>query len=280
MQIGILHSRIRKDEKTIIKTLEKRGHEVTLLNNRQIFFALEKNKDWHFDLILERCISHARALYSLKILAEFGLKTVNNYQTAEICGNKILVSEALIENNVPTPETVIAFSRSQALAEIAKMGYPVVLKPAVGSWGTLLAKVNDIDSAQAVLAHKKILGSYHHATYYLQKFIPAQEEFRLFVIGNEIVGAIHRESDFWIKHLDQDALINSYQPSQKEKDLACQAAHAVRGGILAVDILKSPEHGLQVLEVDYTIEFSKYHKYLNQDLIVQKMVDYLEGAVS
>ena len=173
MNVGILYSRLRKEENLIIHELEKRGHTVILLNDKEIFFALEKinKKTFNVDLVLERCVSHARASYSLRILNENDIVTINSAEAAEICGSKFLVTEALLQANLPTPPVSIAFNRTQALKAIETMGYPVVMKPAIGSWGTLLAKINDLDAAQAVLAHKKVLGSFHHAIYYIQKYI-------------------------------------------------------------------------------------------------------------
>ena len=47
----------------------------------------------------------------------------------------------------------------------------MVLKPVVGSWGRLLAKVNDRDAAEAVLEHKSTLGSVQHSVFYIQEYI-------------------------------------------------------------------------------------------------------------
>ena len=54
---------------------------------------------------------------------------------------------------------------------IERIGYPVVLKPAVGSWGRLLSKVNDREAAEAILEHKEVLGTYHHSIFYIQEYI-------------------------------------------------------------------------------------------------------------
>ena len=59
----------------------------------------------------------------------------------------------------------VAFTEESALEAIEELGYPVVLKPAVGSWGRLLSKINDRDAAETVLEHKAVLGSYHHSIF-------------------------------------------------------------------------------------------------------------------
>ncbi len=49
------------------------------------------------------------------------------------------------------------------------MGYPVVLKPVIGSWGRLLAKINERDAAEAILEHKSVRGSVQHSVFYIQE---------------------------------------------------------------------------------------------------------------
>ena len=66
-----------------------------------------------------------------------------------------MTSIALKENNVPTPKTIIAFSEESALNAIEEIGYPCVMKPVIGSWARLLAKVNDRNAAEALIEHKK-----------------------------------------------------------------------------------------------------------------------------
>ena len=73
---------------------------------------------------------------------------------------------------MPTPRTLMAFTPESALRAIEELGYPVVLKPAIGSWGRLIAKVNDREAAEALLEHKEMLGSYHHSIFYIQEYIP------------------------------------------------------------------------------------------------------------
>ncbi len=279
MKIGILYSRLRKDENLIIQELEKRNHQVINIDDKEIFFALEKvdKKSFGVDLVLERCVSHSRAAYSLKILNEHDIPTINSYYTADICGSKFLVTEALLSQHIPTPPVSIAFNRTQALKAIERMGYPVVLKPAIGSWGTLLAKINDLDAAQAILAHKKVLGSFHHAIYYIQKYIPKpNRDIRVFVVGNQVIAAIYRKAEFWITHLDHGATIEPCSLTDELKKIALKSAQAVQGEIVAVDIAEDLQGKLWVLEVDYTVEYTKYAPVVDENVMTKAIVDYIE----
>ncbi|MBS1266779.1 MAG: Glutamate--LysW ligase ArgX [Candidatus Woesearchaeota archaeon] len=273
MKIGLLHHRIRKDEKHLIKAAKSRGWEFDLIKDSKVLFDIKKN-GFDYDLVLERSISHITAMYALKILNNFGVRTINSGETAQICGSKLLVSEALITNNIPTPKVRIAFTEQKALQAIEKMGYPAVLKPAIGSWGKLLAKVNDRQAAEAVLNHKKNLGTYHHSVFYIQEYIEKPgRDIRAFVIGDKVY-AVYRKSDHWITHINKGAKIQKCPVTDKIRKLALSAKKAVRGDFVCVDILES-KSGLKVLEVDYTPEFSQYFPHLDEK-IIDDVINYLE----
>jgi [lysine-biosynthesis-protein LysW]--L-2-aminoadipate ligase len=156
---------------------------------------------------------------------------------------------------VPQPQVNVAFTQESAIQAIESMGYPVVIKPAVGSWGRLISKVNDRDAAEALLEHKTILGSYHHSIFYIQKYIQKKgRDIRSFVVGDKCIAAIYRSSDHWITNTSRGALASNCPLSDELCRISLQAANAVGGGILAIDIFES-EQGLLVNEVNYTMEF-------------------------
>ncbi|MEC9372001.1 MAG: RimK family alpha-L-glutamate ligase, partial [Pseudomonadota bacterium] len=149
----------------------------------------------------------------------------------------------------------VAFTEDSALIAIEELGYPVVLKPAVGSWGRLLAKVNDRESAESILEHKTVLGSYHHSIFYIQKYVEKQgRDIRSFVVGNECIAAIYRSSSHWITNTARGAVATGCPVTDEIASLSVAAAHAVGGGVLAVDLFESTA-GLLVNEVNYTMEF-------------------------
>jgi len=160
MRVGVLCSRIRVEEKLLFEALTARGVEYEKLDDRTLVFDLHDPKAYQqYDVILERSINHSRALYALQMLNEWGIKTINTANVARICGDKCLTSQALIKHHVPVPRNMMAFTPESALEAIETLGYPVVLKPCVGSWGRLVAKINDRQAAEAILEHKQILGS-------------------------------------------------------------------------------------------------------------------------
>src|SRR3954451_20161289 len=261
MKVGVLYSRVRVEEKLLFEAFEKRGVNFELLDDRELVFEITPGPHYNdyanYDLVVERCINHSRALYSLRILNDRGIPTVNTAHVADVCGNKLQTTSALTAAGVPSPRTLIAFDSESAIKAIEELGYPVVMKPAVGSWGRLLSKINDREAAEAILEHKEVLGSYHHSIFYIQEYIPkpAGRDIRAFVIDHECICAIYRTSKHWITNTARGGAASNCPVTPALADICIGAAQAVGGGVVAIDVFEDPDGQLLVNEVNYTMEF-------------------------
>ncbi len=276
IKVGMLQSRVRVEEKLLAEELTRRGVELIRFDDREFTLDLLA-PDQHFlacDVVLERCINHLRALYTLRILNDWGVPTVNMYEIAQICGDKLLTTAALVRAGIPTPRTMVAYTEESGIAAIEQMGYPVVLKPAVGSWGRLLSRVNDRDAAEALLEHKVTLGSFHHGAFYIQEFIEKKgRDIRTFVVDGETICGIYRTSEHWITNTARGAVATNCPITPELDDLSRRAAEAVGGGVVAIDLFETGD-GLMVNEVNYTMEFRNSIHTTGVD-IPAKIVDYV-----
>lgn len=277
MEIGFLHSLIRKDEKLLIEEFNKRSNvKLNMIDDRKLKFDL-KQKQFSYDAVIERSINHSRALHALRLFQSNGIKCVNSFDVASICGDKLLTSATLQDNNIPQPDVRVAFTEESALEAIEELGYPVVLKPAVGSWGRLLSKINDRDAAESILEHKTVLGTYHHSIFYIQKYVEKKgRDIRSFVVGDNCIAAIYRTSEHWITNTAKGAVASKCEITPEIADLSVRAAKAVGGGVLAIDLFES-EEGLTVNEVNYTMEFKNSVTTTGVN-IPEHVVDYVIQA--
>ncbi len=260
MRVGILYSRVRAEEKLLFEAFDKRGVDLDLIDDNTLIFDITAEAHTRrfqgFDVVVERCISHGRALYSLRILNDQGIKTVNTALVADNCGNKLQTTSALTAAGVPQPRCLVAYTPESALQAIEELGYPVVLKPAVGSWGRLLSKINDREAAEAILEHKEVLGSYHHSIFYIQEYIHKPlRDIRAFVVGGETIAAIYRASEHWITNTARGGKASNCPITPEIDDICVRASKAVGGGVVAIDVFEDPERGLLINEVNYTMEF-------------------------
>jgi [lysine-biosynthesis-protein LysW]--L-2-aminoadipate ligase len=197
-RIGFLYSRLRLEEKLLLEELDRRPDvEVARINDGERFFDISQ-LPVEVDVVFERSISYSRGLYVSRIFEAHGIPVVNSSAVAERCGDKYVTSQILVHERIATPRVLMAFDEESALAAVEAIGYPCVLKPVVGSWGRLLARVDNREMAEAVIEHKASLGV-HHQVFYIQEYVDKPgRDIRAFVVGDEPICAIYRSSESWI----------------------------------------------------------------------------------
>jgi [lysine-biosynthesis-protein LysW]---L-2-aminoadipate ligase len=254
-RIGFLYTRLRVEEKLLLDEMKSRPDvEIVTISDDDNFFELNKLPE-QVDVLFERSVSYSRGLYISRIFAANGVPVVNDPLVAERCGDKYVTSQLLVNAGIPTPRVFMAFSEESALAACDAMGYPCVLKPVVGSWGRLLAKVENRASAEAIIEHKAVLGGVNHSIFYIQEYINKPgRDIRAFVVGEEPIAAIYRTSSNWITNTARGGVATNCPLTDEIKDLCRRTAHAVGGGLLAIDLFESPT-GMSVNEVNHTMEF-------------------------
>lgn len=258
MRIAILASRVRVEEKLLIEALRRRACEFELIDDGALLLDLEHvDERWRsFDAVLCRSVSQSRGLAVLRVLEHWGIPVYNSAQVTATCNDKLLTTLALLHAGIPTPHTLLAFEQQTAVQGLESLGYPAVLKPITGSWGRLLARVNDRDAAEAILEHQETLGGYQHQIHYIQEHIAKpQRDIRAFVIGERTVCAIYRSSIHWVTNTARGAVTSHCPITPELSELCTKAARTVGGGILAIDILEDEQRGYLVNEINATMEF-------------------------
>lgn len=282
VRIGMVYSRLRNDEKMILDAAQRKGIEVVPLFDDDLVLDIHA-KPWDVDVVLERSISFYRGLYVLKFANAHGIPSVNTYEVAARCGDKAETSLLLAKAGVPTPRTRVAFTPEGAIKACRELGYPAVLKPTMGSWARLLAKVDNDEMADMVLEHKEALNNPLQQIYYVQEYVkkpqasgpvgehtllgaPAvagaragplaasHRDIRAFVVGDETIAAIHRNSPHWITNTAKGGKASNFPVTPDFNEFCLRAADAVGGGVLALDIMET-DAGWTCHEVNHTMEF-------------------------
>lgn len=282
MRLAILTSRIRVEEKLLIDALRKRAIAFDIIDDGELLLDLSRpDERWReYDAVLFRSLSQARGVAVLQVLEHWGVRVCNSAAVTATCNDKLLTTLALLQAGIPTPRTLLAFDSQVTIRGIETLGYPVVLKPTTGSWGRLLARVNDRDAAEAVLEHQETLGSYQHHIHYVQEYIAKQQrDIRAFVVGERTICAIYRTSEHWVTNTARGAVASNCPVTPELDSLCVRAAQAVGGGILAVDVLEDPQCGLLVNEINATMEFRNSIVPTGID-IPGEMIDYVIGGVT
>lgn len=272
VRLGLFYTIVRPEEKALLAAAEAKGVPVDRLDDASVTFPL-RAPDGLPDVVVNRSVSHVRSVYASRAYAHYGVPTVNDPETVDLAGDKVRTSLRLAERGIPTPRTVVALSPEAALRALEEVGYPAVLKPAVGSWGRLMAKVHTPAEAEQVIEHKVALGSPLHSVFYVQEYVDKPgRDLRVFVVGEQVLAAMYRSSPDWRTNAARGAVAAAAPLSPELAELALRAARAVGGGVLAVDLMESPA-GLVVHEVNPTPEFKTLQTTATVD-IAAAIVDY------
>ncbi len=276
-KICIVFDRLRTEEKLLQKEAENLGYDTSMVDAKITNFNTDsKREDFEFgDVVLERCISYYRGLHFTACLEFMDIPVINKFDVANTCGNKMITSMLLKKNNIPTPKTYFSFSAETALENFENIGYPLVIKPIIGSWGRSVMPIKDKDTAEAVIENRQVTDGPQDRIYYLQEMVNRPpRDIRVITIGDKAISAMYRKSSGGFKtNIALGADPELCEITKEIEDLCEKASKAVGGGILGIDLMEDKEKGLVVHEVNNTVEFKGLVK-VSEKNIPKEMIDY------
>jgi RimK family alpha-L-glutamate ligase len=146
---------------------------------------------------------------------------------------------------IATPQTWVCESRHHA-HDIIDKNTQLVIKPLFGSQGQ---GVRLADKAKPALP----MDAYVDGVFYLQKFIHAPHDYRVFIVNNQAVAAMKRTGNTWLHNVAQGAKCENILDKSVENDVLAIALHAALVLDIAycgVDVIRDSNGKLWVLEVN------------------------------
>ena len=195
------------------------------------------------DVVLERCVSYYRGLHFTACLEFMDVPVINKFDVANTCGNKMITSMLLKKNNIPTPKTYFSFSAEAALENFENIGYPLVIKPIIGSWGRSVMPIKDKDTAEAVIENRQVTDGPQDRIYYLQEMIDRPpRDIRVITVGDQAISAMYRKSSGGFKtNIALGADPELCEITKEIEDLCEKTSKVVGGGILGIDLMEDKE---------------------------------------
>ncbi len=272
-----MFDRLRAEEKLLQAKASEMGYETSMIDAKTTRFDTDsKRSEKDFgDVVLERCISYYRGLNFTACLEFLDIPVINSFDVANTCGNKMITSMLLKKHNIPTPKTYFSFSAESAMEHFEKIGYPLVIKPIIGSWGRSVMPIKDKDTADAIIENRQVTDGPQDRIYYLQEMIDRPpRDIRVITVGDQTIAAMYRKSSGGFKtNIALGAEPEICEITNEIEDLCVKASKAVGGGILGIDLMEDKSRGLVVHEVNNTVEFKGLVKVAEKD-IAKEMIDY------
>ncbi len=281
MKISMVYDLVRWEEKALLKAGQDRGMEINMVDVKDMDMDLDAPLPGEYGSVtLQRCTSYYRGLHSTAYLEFKGQKVINDFNTIDVAGNKMLTSLALVKNGVPTPKTSVAASYDTAMKQFSsKFGGRAVLKPVTGSWGRMVALLNDRTAASAVMEDREYMYPLY-SIFYLQEFVKRPpRDIRTFVVGDRVIGGIYRyqSDDDWRTNTAIGGRAEKCPITQELEDISLRAARSVGKGVFGVDIMET-ENGYVVHEVNSTTEFKNTVRVAQVD-VPGEIMDYVREGL-
>jgi [lysine-biosynthesis-protein LysW]--L-2-aminoadipate ligase len=275
--ITALYDTIRLEEKLLIESAKKNDIDLEMIDCKKMFVDLNDKKNFDGP-VLQRCVSYYRNLHSTAAIEGQGTKVVNCLHTGIFAGNKLFTHMLLQKIGVPTPDATVAFSKDSALEALDKNGFPKIIKPTVGSWGRMVSKINDMDSAEGIIDGREAMYPIHQV-HFLEEFVERPpRDIRVIVIGDNVAAAIYRNSGDgnWKTNTHLGGSAEICEITNELEDICIKAKDAVQGDIVGIDLMESNEKGMVVHEINNTTEFRNVVRVTGVD-IPKLMLEYVKG---
>jgi [lysine-biosynthesis-protein LysW]--L-2-aminoadipate ligase len=272
--VTVLYDTIRWEEKALLEAGKKKNIDLQMLDCKKLSLDLDSEvKD--YGTILQRCVSYYRNLHSTAGLEGMGVNVINCLNTGIFAGNKLFTHMLLKKQKISTPFATVSFSKEAALESLEKHGYPQIIKPTIGSWGRMVSKINDTDSAEGIIESREKMYPIYQI-HYLEEFVQRPpRDIRAIVVGDKVVAAIYRSSGngSWKTNMALGGVAEKCAVSNEMEDICIKAKNAVQGQIVGVDLMESKDKGLVVHEINNTTEFKNTVRVCEVD-IPSLMIDY------
>ena len=191
---------------------------------------------------LQQITTRLNILHMLKALR---VTVYNDGKAIERTVDKGMTSFLLQQEGIATPNTWVCESRQQAHEVISKHAQ-LVIKPLFGSQGQGVRLVNS----------KKLplpMDMFVDGVFYMQQFVKATHDYRVFVLNNQAVAAMKRTGETWLHNVAQGAKCENILDKSAEADvlaIALQAASVLDIAYCGVDVIRDKAGKCWVLEVN------------------------------
>lgn len=262
MKIGIIASWVNPNLEEMVKVLTSKGAAVDLIYPEQQTVNLSRWRVEHDLYVLksgtETALSMAGALHT------GGASILNPFPATVMLRNKIIVTRALQQAGIPTPETYVA-NNPQELSRFLADG-PLIMKPYRGSRGEGVHVVNN----EAELAQ-----SAAEAPIMAQRYCrpdPGEVDRKIYRIGDQIFG-VRR---IWPLRTYQDKYGEPFDVSPELRDIALRCGEVFGLDLYGLDVVIS---GGQ----PYVVDINKFGSFIGVPdapvLLANHILRAAEGAV-
>ncbi|MBA2127717.1 RimK family alpha-L-glutamate ligase [Hyphomicrobium methylovorum] len=274
----------------IVRSLEEMGARVTVSSLPHCAFDTALPSGIHIpgfegelpDGVFVRSISAGTLeqitfrLGLLHALRESGVRVWNDARAIERCVDKSQTTFLLHKNGVPTPRTHVCETLPHALEYVEGLDRPLVMKPLFGSQGKGIAMIR----SESELPDPETVDQ----MYYMQDYIAPRdalfEDWRVLATRHRVVAAMTRSGTTWVTNIHQGGKAKNHKPDDEMTTIAMAAMRAVDADYAGIDLIRSADGKLQVLEVNSNPAWRGLQSVADVNIAWAIAEDFLKTVVS
>lgn len=245
----------------LLNSAEELNCELIIKTNFEVNNLLLNDKLEKYDAVL----FYDKDIILAKKLEILGYKLFNSSNAILNCDSKALTEMCLNKANLPRPKTCVIpmtfyYNKDyykdyiDNLVEYLKL--PLICKEWFGSWGQQVYKLSSKEEIQEIIDKKQ------GKELLFQEYIECgNEDIRLNVVGDKVVATMKRKAkanDFRA-NISNNGSMDTYTPTEKEKELAIKSSKSLGCDFCGVDILQS-KNGPLVCEVNSNAQLVNIYK--------------------
>ncbi|ARM76253.1 lysine biosynthesis protein LysX [Acidianus manzaensis] len=276
MKVALVVDIIRQEEKLIVKTLNEKQINYDIINVAQEPLPFNRALG-RYDVAIIRAISMYRSLYASAVFESVGVHTINSMEVISTAGDKILTYSKLYKAGIPIPDSIISMSPDATLKAYEQIGYPLIDKPPIGSWGRMVSLVRDLFEGKTIIEHREMLGNSALKVHIVQEYIKDKNrDIRCIVMGKELLGCYARNipANEWRANVALGGNPSSLVVDDKLKEIALKAASVINGEFISIDVLEHSSKGYVINELNDTPEFKGFMLATGIN-VPEKLVNYI-----
>lgn len=218
-----------------------------------------------------------------KALEDAGMRVFNRAEAIAVCDSKILTAIKL-KGKVAMPRTVFApktfdgvgySERSFIETAAAKLGLPMVIKEAYGSFGWEVYLARTLEEANSIVDK---IGA---REFLMQEFVKTSggRDVRVNIVGDRIVSAMYRynEKDFR-SNVTLGGSMRSYVVDDAQAEAALAASAAIGLDFCGVDLLFGKDGEPLVCEVNSNPNFKSSFECTGVNM-AEEIISYIEARI-
>jgi RimK family alpha-L-glutamate ligase len=204
-------------------------------------------------------------VWELRRAKSRGVRVLNGPATLLAAHDKLGTAIRLAGAGLPHPRT----AHVDGASALPRLEFPVVVKPRFGSWGRDVYRCEDAGELAACLASLDGKGWFERHGAIVQELVPpCGFDLRLIVAAGEVVGAIERVAadGEWRTNIALGGWRRRTVPPASACALAIEAAAAIGGDLVGVDLLPDGNGGWVVLELNGAVDFTSEYTLNGTDV--------------